>query len=468
MFTLCLSSKHTYTMMYINGSHSNGATSYNVLGASSGASRRCVFPDVGGSNCGGSPSYCGGTAYEGNQDMERGIYGGLDGGPLGNGYICTPSSGFGFSNICFKHLGGGFGIWIQAPLCSCDKKMTMQNLNDRLASYLDNVRYLEEENAQLECKIRDWYDQQGSPNDPKDYNYYYEQTEDLKKQLICATVDCRKLILDIHNNKLTADDFRMRYEAERVFRQDKETDIDSLRQVLDQLTLGRSDLEAQLESFQEELCCLKKNHEEKVKLLTKQAQGNLNVEVNSNPSSELQKALDNLRRRYEAIIEKNVKEIETWYESMTEAINMSKELKDDNNQVVDLKGQLQTLESNLQTQLSLRDTLQDSLAETQCLYNNSLAEIQNQICYMEQQLVELRVKTECLDQEYIRLSDAKCLLEHEIETYCCLLGEEQHDPEIRTSRHGRKFASFICRAMTTLSSVLSDLKSRSMSLPSSF
>nr|XP_060636993.1 keratin, type I cytoskeletal 47 kDa-like [Anolis sagrei ordinatus] len=416
--------------MYTNGSYSNGscATSCNALGTSSGASRRYGFPDVCSANCGGSPRYCGGTTYQGNQGMERGIYGGLDGGPLGNGYVYDASGGFGVSSICFKYLGGGFGICIEAPSCTYDEKKTMQNLNDRLASYLDNVRYLEEENAQLECKIRNWYDQQGSLNDPKDYNYYYEQSEDLKKQLICATVDCRKLVLDIHNSKMTADDFRMRYEAELVFRQDKETDLDSLRQILDRLTLGRSDLEAQLESFQEELCCLKKNHEEKVNLLKKQAQRNLNVEVNPNPGSELQKALDDLRRRYEAIIEKNVKEIEKWYESTIEAINRSKELKDDNHQVVDLKGQLKTLEINLQTQLSLRDTLQESLVETQRLYNNCLAEIQNQICYMEQQLVELRVKTECLDEEYTRLSDAKCFLEREIEIYCCLLGE-QHDPE---------------------------------------
>lgn len=67
-------------------------------------------------------------------------------------------------------------------LLSGNEKVTMQNLNDRLASYLDKVRRLEEENAQLEHHIREWYRKQ-APTVSKDYSSYYQTIEQLQNQV---------------------------------------------------------------------------------------------------------------------------------------------------------------------------------------------------------------------------------------------------------------------------------------------
>ena len=59
----------------------------------------------------------------------------------------------------------------------------MQNLNDRLASYLDKVRALEEANADLEVKIRDWYQKQSPASPERDYSHYFKTIEELRDKV---------------------------------------------------------------------------------------------------------------------------------------------------------------------------------------------------------------------------------------------------------------------------------------------
>uniref|UniRef100_A0A8B9DTT5 IF rod domain-containing protein n=1 Tax=Anser cygnoides TaxID=8845 RepID=A0A8B9DTT5_ANSCY len=339
--------------------------------------------------------------------------------------------GIGFSGGSARFgggIGGGIGIGLgggvvgggfagDGILLSGDEKVTMQNLNDRLASYLDKVRCLEQENADLECRIREWYAKQGPFCEPRDYSCYYKEIEDLQNQ-VTSFLSCflpRKL--------LSPDDFRVKYETELALRQSVEADINGLRQVLDQLTLCRSDLEAQLESLREELCCLKKNHEEEMNCLRKQSTGDVSVEVNACPGPDLRKILEEMRCQYETLIERNRKEVEDWYECKIEEVNREvitsgQEVETCNNQVTELRRQLQALEIDLQAQLS---QVGASLAETECRYNNHLAELQSQITCVEQQLADLRAEMECQNQEYKILLDVKCRLEQEIHTYRCLL-----------------------------------------------
>ncbi|XP_026720365.1 keratin, type I cytoskeletal 19-like [Athene cunicularia] len=411
---------------------------------SSVSSGRYTTCGIGGSRGFSGRSYCGGVNYGGGLSTGS-LVGGNYGGGLGAA-VLGGCSGIGFSGGSARFgggIGGGLGIGLgggvvgggfagDGILLSGDEKVTMQNLNDRLASYLDKVRCLEQENADLECRIREWYAKQGPFCEPRDYSCYYKEIEDLQNQIVCATIDNNKIILNIDNSRMTADDFRVKYETELALRQSVEADINGLRQVLDQLTLCRSDLEAQLESLREELCCLKKNHEEEMSCLRKQSTGDVSVEVNACPGPDLRKILEEMRCQYETLIERNRKEVEDWYECKIEEVNREvitsgQEVETCNNQVTELRRQLQALEIDLQAQLSQRDNLESSLAETECRYNNHLAELQSQITCVEQQLADLRAEMECQNQEYKILLDVKCRLEQEIHTYRCLLEGGQQD-----------------------------------------
>ncbi|XP_071584770.1 keratin, type I cytoskeletal 19 [Heliangelus exortis] len=370
-----------------------------------------------------APSIHGGSGGRGvSVSSARFVSSGLRSG-LGGGYGSSFSSSFagGYGG----GLGGGDG------LLSGNEKATMQSLNERLASYLDKVCALEEANSDLEIKIRDWYQKQG-PGPARDYSPYYKTIEDLRDQILEATIDNAKIVLQIDNARLAADDFRTKFETEQALRLSVEADINGLRRVLDELTLARADLEMQIENLKEELAYLKKNHEEEMSALGGQVAGQVNVEVDSAPGIDLSKILTDMRDQYEQMAEKNRKDAEAWFHSKTEKLSSevalsTEQLQSSRSEVTDLRRTLQGLEIELQSQLSMKAALEGTLADTEGRYGAQLAQIQGLIGSIEAQLGELRADMERQNSEYKILMDLKTRLEQEITTYRQLLeGQESH------------------------------------------
>lgn len=340
------------------------------------------------------------------------------GGGVGGGFGGSYGGGF----------GGGFGDFggSNGGLLSGNEKITMQNLNDRLASYLEKVRALEAANADLEVKIRDWHLKQSPASPERDYSAYYKTIEELRIKILEATTDNNRIILEIDNARLAADDFRLKYENELTLRQSVEADINGLRRVLDELTLAKTDLEMQIESLNEELAYLKKNHEEEMKEFSNQVVGQVNVEMDATPSIDLTRVLAEMREQYEALAEKNRRDAEAWFQA--KSAELSKEVSSNaamiqtsKTEITELRRTLQGLEIELQSQLSMKAGLESTLAETECRYALQLQQIQGLISSIEAQLSELRSEMECQNQEYKMLLDIKTRLEQEIATYRSLL-----------------------------------------------
>ncbi|XP_006264596.1 keratin, type I cytoskeletal 17 isoform X1 [Alligator mississippiensis] len=383
---------------------------------------------------GGGSARCGyGGSYGGG--MSSGSYSGIGGFGCGSGGgFGEGSIGFGGGSIGFGggSIGGGGGFGgDDTGFLSNNEKMTMQNLNERLASYLDKVRCLEEDNLQLEHLIREWYQTHG-PQGGKDYSHYYGPIEDLLNQIVLATVANNKIILDLDNARMTAEDFRMKYETEYSLRQSVEGDINGLRPVLDNLTLAKSDLEMQFESLREELIQLKKNHQEEMSSLQSESGGDVSVEVSAAPGEDLMGKLNEMRKEYEYIIQRNREEVERWYESKMEEVRhevhtSGQEIESSNQQVSELRREYQRLEIELQSQLSTLQSLQSNLEDTDYRYNMQLQQIQNMIIPVEEELASIRCEMESQNEEYKMLLGIKTRLEQEICQYRELLDEGQHD-----------------------------------------
>uniref|UniRef100_A0A087XER2 Keratin 94 n=2 Tax=Poecilia formosa TaxID=48698 RepID=A0A087XER2_POEFO len=344
------------------------------------------------------------------------------------------SSSARFVSSGFGSKGGGFDLCnaMDQSTIHLNEKATMQNLNDRLANYLEKVRSLEEANAKLEKQIREYYEKKG-PAAERDYSNYWAIINDLKDKINAATINNANILLQIDNSKLAADDFKTKFEHELMMRQSVEADIANLRRLLDQTTLTKADLEMQIEGLQDELAYLKKNHAEELAAMRSQLTGTVNVEVDAAPQQDLNKVMEEIRAQYEAITDKHRREQEAWFNEKSAALNKevaisTETIQTSKTEISDLRRTLQGLEIELQSQLSMKGALENTVAETEARYSSMLCGFQNTINMLEAELSNVRASIEQQGQEYKMLLDIKSRLEQEIATYRRLLDSEESKP----------------------------------------
>ncbi|XP_019607871.2 glial fibrillary acidic protein isoform X4 [Rhinolophus sinicus] len=245
------------------------------------------------------------------------------------------------------------------------ERAEMMELNDRFASYIEKVRFLEQQNKALAAELN----QLRAKEPTKLADIYQAELRELRLRLDQLTASNARLEAERDNLAQDLGTLRQKLQDETNLRLEAENNLAAYRQEADEATLARLDLERKIESLEEEIQFLRKIHEEEVRELQEQlARQQVHVELDV-AKPDLTAALREIRTQYEAVASSNMHEAEEWYRSkfadLTDAAARNAELlRQAKHEANDYRRQLQALTCDLE---SLRGT------EYQDLLNIKLA-----------------------------------------------------------------------------------------------
>ncbi|KAM8885752.1 keratin, type 1, gene c5 isoform 2-T2 [Spinachia spinachia] len=353
-------------------------------------------------------------------------------------------------------MGNGLNMLATSLGGAASEKETMQGLNDRLATYLDKVRSLERSNGGLEVKIKQLMLEKA----PKghDVEAMMAQAHSIGQEMRKKALENARILLEIDNAKLAADDFRVKWEAEVVMCQSVERDCQALKRAKTNHDQVVATLRGDLDSLKEELYFLKKNHDEEMTLMkSRLANDQVSVEVDAAHGPDLGAIMAELRVQYEGIARKNKEEAETWYLKKLDAVQSevrenNEALRCSQSELSERRRLLQALEVELDGLRKQVGVLEGNLGETRHKHSLEMDRLQAALGHLEDELSQLRLDMQRNKTEYEQLLRIKQNLEMEIATYRRLLeGEEMlkdtppppKKPDVRT----RKIVKVVTQTM---------------------
>ncbi|XP_018408075.1 PREDICTED: keratin, type I cytoskeletal 18-like isoform X2 [Nanorana parkeri] len=318
----------------------------------------------------------------------------------------------------------------------------MQELNERLAGYLQRVRGLEEENHKLQEEI----DELSSHKNlvARDWKTYQAPLRQLRKQVEDLNMDNAKILLQIDNARLAADDFKVKLEAEQAICDGVQKDTQGLRKMIDDTNFLRMKLESEVDGLREELAHLNKDHKEEVAAMQALiANNDVKIEVDAPKKPDLNASIAQVRSQYEKMAEQNRLEAENAYKTKFDALSQeanlnTKALEQAKNEVADLRRQLQALEMERQTMQKTVDSLEHVLKDTEDHYASQLMELNRSLARLQDELAACRSDIERQVRDYEALLNLKSKLENEIHDYRTLLEGVTDKDGPETPRQGGK------------------------------